>query len=147
MEKKVEVIYFLIKTNGVKGLVFVQITFKKCITNFYFEGGKVGIETTVDNLELVLVWNFSAFFVALFSIRTCFYETTNVFYLEYQTYFQKLLVFSESSIKIKVKSLFVILLTSAVISKQKILHGNKIAKYLQNWKCYNFVQGHFRKPL
>ena len=32
---------------------------------------------------------FTAFYEALFSIKTCFYETTNIFYLDYQKYFHK----------------------------------------------------------
>ena len=63
--------------------------------------------------------------------------------------FKKLLGVSESSIKIKIKShqtLYVILLTSAVIFKQKLLHGNEIVQYLQSCKWYNVGQDHFRKP-
>ena len=47
--------------------------------------------------------------------------------------FTKLLAVSESSIKIKVKfhlTLFEILLSTAVIYKQKLLHGNEIVQYL-----------------
>ena len=64
--------------------------------------------------------------------------------------FTKLLTVSESSIKIEVRSdltLFVILLISAVICKQKLLDGNEIVQYLQNCKCYNVGQDGFRKPL
>ena len=39
-----KVIYFHIKSRGVKGLVFVQITFEKYTTNFCFENSEVGIE-------------------------------------------------------------------------------------------------------
>ena len=42
---------------------------------------------------------------------------------------------------------FQILLTSKVICKQRLLHEHKIGQYLQNWKCYDVYQGHFRKPL
>ena len=62
----------------------------------------------------------------------------------------KLLGVSESPIKIKIRSLgtlFVILLTSAVICKQSLLHENDIMQYLQNCKCYNVGQDHFRIPL
>ena len=62
--------------------------------------------------------------------------------------FTKVLGISESSIKIKVNShweLFVILLTSAVICKQRILHGNEIVQYLQN--CKGNSIDHFKKPI
>ena len=48
--------------------------------------------------------------------------------------------------KIKVRSfrtLFVIFLTSPVICKHGLLHGNEIVQYLQNYKCYNVDQHHF----
>ena len=53
----VEVIHSHIKSRSVQGLLFVKITFKKCTTNFYFENGKVGIKTTIVNLQPVLAWN------------------------------------------------------------------------------------------
>ena len=52
--------------------------------------------------------------------------------------------------KIKIRShwtLFVILLTSAVICKQRLLHGNEIMQYLQNCKCYNVDEEHSKKSL
>ena len=61
----------------------------------------------------------------------------------------KLLGLSESSAKINVRShwtLFVIFLTSAVVCKKRHLHRNQILQYLQNCKCYNAGQDHFRKP-
>ena len=64
--------------------------------------------------------------------------------------FTKLLSVSERLIKIKVRShwaLFLILLPSAVIYKQRLLYGNEILQYLQNCKCYNVKQDHFKKPL
>ena len=33
--------------SGAQGLVFVQITSEKCITNFYFENGEISIKTTI----------------------------------------------------------------------------------------------------
>ena len=42
---------------------------------------------------------------------------------------------------------FNILLTSAVVCKQKFLHENEIVKYPQNYKYQDVNQGHFRKPL
>ena len=43
--------------------------------------------------------------------------------------------------------LFEILLTSAVICKQRFLHENEIVQYLQSYKHQNIRQSHFRKPL
>ena len=42
---------------------------------------------------------------------------------------------------------FQLLLTSEVFCKQRLLYEHKIMQYLQNCKCYDFYQGHFRKPL
>ena len=62
--------------------------------------------------------------------------------------FTKLLSVSKSSIRIKVRSHWeLILFTSAVICKQRFLYGNEIAQYHQNCKYYNVEQNHFRKPL
>ena len=63
--------------------------------------------------------------------------------------FTKLLSFSESSIKIKVRLTLGTFpnFTSAVICKQRLLNGIKIMQYLQNFKCYDIDQDHFRKPL
>ena len=44
-------------------------------------------------------------------------------------------------------ALFKILLMSAVICEQRFLHENEIVQYLQNCKCKDVDQGHFRKPL
>ena len=44
-------------------------------------------------------------------------------------------------------TLFVIFFTSAVTCNQRFLHGSDIVQYLQNCKCYNVGQGHFRNPL
>ena len=51
MKSNVEVIYFHIKSRGKQGLVFVQITFEKFTTNFYFKNSKAGIKTTIANLK------------------------------------------------------------------------------------------------
>ena len=68
--------------------------------------------------------------------------------------FMKPLAISETSVTIKVRSyrtLFVLLLTSAVIYKQRIFHENEIVQYkkqnLQNCKCSNVGQEHFGKLL
>ena len=54
----------------------------------------------------------------------------------------------ESTFKIKVISVLTlseILLMSAVICKQRILHENEIVQDLQNYKHEDVNQGHFRK--
>ena len=64
--------------------------------------------------------------------------------------FTKLINVSGSLIKIKARlqwAHFLILLTSRVICKQQFLYENEIVQYLQNCKCYNVEQDHFRKPL
>ena len=50
MKDNVEVIHFHIQSRGVQGLAFVQITFEKCIRNFYFENGNASIKTSIVNL-------------------------------------------------------------------------------------------------
>ena len=60
--------------------------------------------------------------------------------------FRKLFSVFESTIKIKVRlhwTLFLILITSAVICKQRLLYGNGIVQCLQNCKCYSVDQDHF----
>ena len=55
-----------------------------------------------------------------------------------QTY-KKLSAVSERAFKIKTMSdqtIFEILFTSA-LCKQRLLHGNEMVQYLQNYKCYN----------
>ena len=42
---------------------------------------------------------------------------------------------------------FWIMLTSAVIYKQRFLHENEIVQLLYNYKCYDVDQIYFRKPL
>ena len=50
MKDNVEVIYFRIKSKGVQGLIFFQITFEKCNTNFYFQNREVGTKTAIAYL-------------------------------------------------------------------------------------------------
>lgn len=60
----------------------------------------------------------------------------------------KLLAISESSTKINIRlhlTLTVILFTSAVICKQRLLLENETVPYLENCKCYDVNQGQFRK--
>ena len=57
---------------------------------------------------------------------------------------------SERTFKIKVRlrwTAFEILLMSAIICVQRILHRNKIVQYLQNYKRHESGKGHSRKPL
>ena len=64
--------------------------------------------------------------------------------------FTKLIAVSESSMKLKFRlhwTIFIILLTLAVICKHRLLHGSEIVHHLQNWKCYNVDQDHSRKSL
>ena len=64
--------------------------------------------------------------------------------------YSKLLTLSKSSVKRKVKSastFFVILLTSAVICKQRLLLGNEIVLYFQNYKYFDDEREIFRRRL
>ena len=45
------------------------------------------------------------------------------------------------------RALFEILITSAVICRQRFLHESNIVKCLQSYKEQDVNQGHFRKPL
>ena len=59
--------------------------------------------------------------------------------------FTKLLGVSKISIKINVRShrtLLAVFLTSTVIFKQRLLHGNKIRQFFQNRKCHDVGQDH-----
>ena len=65
------------------------------------------------------------------------------FILNTRRAFTKLLAISETSIKIRVRligTLFVIFLTSAVICKEGLLHGNEIVQYLQNCKTITLAK-------
>ena len=42
---------------------------------------------------------------------------------------------------------FEILLMSAIICIQRVLHGNEIVQYFQNYKRHESGKGHSRKPL
>ena len=57
---------------------------------------------------------------------------------------------SERTFKVKVRfhwTVFEILLTSAIICIQRVLHGNEIAQYLQNYDRHESGKGHSRTPL
>ena len=91
------------------------------------------------------------FYATSFSIKKrVFMKLTTFLISRIRLNFTKLLGVSKSSIKIKPMShrtLFLILLISAVTSKQRFLHGNKIVQFLQKCKCYILGQDHFRKSL
>ena len=57
---------------------------------------------------------------------------------------------SEKTLKIKARlswTAFEILLTLEIICIQRVLHGNEIFQYLQNYKRHEFDQGHSTKLL
>ena len=65
-----------------------------------------------------------------------------------QIYVKTLTVFKRT-FKMKVKSawtFFKLWLTSVVICKQRLLYKNEIVQYIQNFKCQDINQDHFRKP-
>ena len=69
----------------VKDLVFVQITFEKYTLHFYYKNDEVGMKMEIVNLQPLLVLNvsiFTYFYAALLLIKTCFYKTSNAFYLK-----------------------------------------------------------------
>ena len=104
----------------------------------------------VDLLSMNGFCLFKHFYAAFFSIKTCFYELAMLLISESRRIFTKLLAVSESLIKTKVKLLWtfsVILLTSAVICKERPFHGNEIVQYFQNYKYYDVGQDHFSKYL
>ena len=94
---------------------------------------------------------FKDFFTGLFSIKAFLLNYSRQFlYWVLDAFLQNCLSVSESSIKTKFRqhwTLFVIFFTSAVICKQKLLHGSEILQYIQIFKCYNVDQNHFRKDL
>ena len=57
---------------------------------------------------------------------------------------------SKRTFKIKVRlpwTTFEILFTSAIICIQRVLHGNEVVQYIQNYKRHKSGKGHTRKPL
>ena len=57
---------------------------------------------------------------------------------------------SKRTCKIKVRvrwTAFQILLLSAIICIQRVLHGNETVQYFQNYKRHESGKGHSRKPL
>ena len=121
IKDRIEVIHFRMKSRGVQGLIFVQITFEKGITNFYFNNGVVAIKMATANLQPLLAWNVSAclsIFMQCFFDKKCVYmKLTTLFNLSTRRVLAKLLVVPKSSIKIKVRlhgTLFLILVILAV---------------------------------
>ena len=82
MKGNVELIRFHVKSRGVQDLVFVQITFEYCILNFHFENSEIDLKKTIANLHPLFAWNVSTYLRIFILNKTCFYETSNVFYLE-----------------------------------------------------------------
>ena len=79
MKDNVKVIHFDIKARSEQNLVFAQIAFEKDTANFYFENEEVNIKTLISIKRFRI---FTHFYTTLHSIRTCFYEISNGFYLE-----------------------------------------------------------------
>ena len=60
------------------------------------------------------------------------------------------MLYSERIFKIKVRlrwTVFEILFMSAIMLIERVLHGDEIVKYLQNYKRHESDQGHSRKFL
>ena len=77
-------------------------------------------------------------------------KLTTFFISKTKQIYAKILTVLESTFKVKAmlpQILFEILLTSAIICKQRLSHENKIVQYLQDYKYQDINQGHFRKPL
>ena len=152
MEGNVKVIQFHVKNRGVQGLVFVQIalgsvTGISILRSSWYKNNNCWFVPLISIKRFCM---FGSFYTALLSIKLWFYETTTFSILSSRHIFTKLSAFSESSIKIKLRlhwTFFVILLTLAVICKQKLLHRIKIVQYLRNCKNCNTGQDGFRKPL
>ena len=134
MKDNVKMIHFHIKGRSVHSLIFMKIT---CTTNFYFENCEVGIKTTIANLQPLLALNVSTclriFMESCLQWKRVFMKVATFFISSTRSICAKLLAASESSIKIKFRlhwRLFVILLTSAVTCKQRLLHEIEILQFL-----------------
>lgn len=64
-------IHFHIKSSGLQGLVFVQLTFEEYTTHFYFEDGRF-LHICLDICLDVCLDLSEHFYVASFLIKTCF---------------------------------------------------------------------------
>ena len=77
-------------------------------------------------------------------------KLTTFFISKTKQIYAEILTVPESIFQIKAmlpRILFEILITSAVICKERLLHENEIVQYLQNYKYQDINQGHFRKLL
>ena len=101
MKDIIEVIHIHIKLRVCR-VSFPCIWRLKIVTRFFFENSKVSLKT--KNCWFVVLSRIKHFrlhfYVASLSIKTCFYETSNVFTSSIDV-FSKLLDISESLIKIK----------------------------------------------
>ena len=73
-------------------------------------------------------------------------KLTTFFISKAKQIYAKILTVPENKLEIKAMLtwiLFKILLTLAVISKQKFLHEKETVQYLQNYKYQDINQGHF----
>ena len=69
MKGNAKVIHFHIKGRAVQGLIFVQITFEKYTTNFYFQNSQIGIKMKIANLQPFLISNVFAYLHILIQPR------------------------------------------------------------------------------
>ena len=77
-------------------------------------------------------------------------KLTTFFISKTKQIYAKTLTIPESAFEIKTMLpwiIFEILLTSAVICKQRVLHENETVQYLQNYKYQDVNQSPFTKPL
>ena len=79
MKDNVKMIHFDIKARSEQSVVFAQIGFEKDTSNFYIENEEVNIKTLISIKRFSI---FTHFYAVLHSIKTCFYEISNGFYLE-----------------------------------------------------------------
>ena len=139
MKGNVKVIHFQIKGRSMHSLVFTKITFtafSKTVKLVKNDSRQFITFISIKRFQM-----FKHFNGALCTMKTCFYETSKFFFISStRLVCAKLPTASESSIKIKFGlhwRLFVILLTSAVTCKQRLLHESEIVQFLLNCKCCN----------
>ena len=128
-----------IKCRSVQGHVFVQITFENCtliVFFFFFENRETGIKKTIVILQPLLAWNVSAclriFVHPPFKEKRVFMKLAMFFISSTKRIFTKLLSFSKSSVKIKVRShgaLFLILF-------QQLFANNDFCMETRLWNIF-----------
>ena len=80
MSDNFKVIHFHMKIRDWQGLLFVQILYGNCTSNFCFESWyKSGNCQFLALISMERFRMFTHFYAALFLIKACFYETSNVF--------------------------------------------------------------------